>query len=266
MATLQGGRSDRRKRAYSQEEWEQIRTTVASGASEDEIQILLLLARKYDLDPLSGEINWHAGHYFVSAAAMSRICQEDPTFGGVYSFVVCAGDEIAFNLEEGLIRHHFGITRGRVVGAWAACCRRDRRPSVCYVDGAHAMQSYPVMTPCTEPGQLQVLAELQAMRKQFGHEELQTHEEWAYAGRTTSPHTQHARVQADTVTEELTLHDDDTTSLRTRIDAMRAIKEIGQAKGLSAADLRALVEEYSPGVRVPSMPVLASIRARLQMD
>lgn len=136
---------------------------------------------------------------------------------------------------------------------------------MCYVDAA----TWKRTSPYTEPlsGQLQAMAEVLAMRKQFNLEDLQTFEEWAYWGREESPAGEASSLPDDLsglpASDNASRMTDASLTLRDRITVMQELRQLGEAHGVNASELRAMVEAQCPGVKVPSMDVLEGIRSHL---
>jgi len=161
--------------SYTQEELSAIRSQSALDATEDEIQILLLLARKYGLDPLTREIWYSGSHYYTTSPAFWKVAEQQPDFDGVYSFLVRSGDRFEIDLTEGRVIHRFGARRGALTGAWAVCYHKLRRPAVSYVDSTQAVQTD--ISADQLAHRLQMLSEMSAVRKHFPLRELYTTEE-----------------------------------------------------------------------------------------
>jgi phage recombination protein Bet len=115
---------------------ETIKQTVARGATDAQLQMFLVLAGRYNLDPFLREI-WCAqigGQMTVltSRDGYLKIAQRDPNFDGIVSATVCENDVFEIDPITPQVKHAFGAKRGRIIGAYAACFHKQRRPVVCF--------------------------------------------------------------------------------------------------------------------------------------
>lgn len=184
--------------AFSPEQVDLIKRTVAKGASNDELQLFLTLAGKYGLDPFAKEI-WcikrqkknaqgvYENDPLAPATIMTsrdgylKIAQSDPDFDGLKSFVVREGDAFEIDAESDKVLHRFGAKRGKIIGAWATCYHKRRKPAVCFVDfaeynaGSQVWQKYP-------SAMIQKVAEVFVLKRQFSISGLVSQEEMATQG------------------------------------------------------------------------------------
>ena len=106
-----------------------IKNTVAVGATDDELNMFLSIAGKYELDPFLHEI-WFAnmGNRNVIMTGRDgylKIANRHPNFDGITGDVVHANDR--FIKEGDNVRHAYNAQdRGPIVGAYAQVYRSDR--------------------------------------------------------------------------------------------------------------------------------------------
>ncbi|GMA50170.1 hypothetical protein GCM10025857_15270 [Alicyclobacillus contaminans] len=179
--------------SFTQEQIEVIKRTVAKGVTDAELSMFLTLCGRYKLDPFLKEI-WcikrqkkdSNGKYvddpnapaviMTSRDGYLKVAQRDPDFDGLKSFVVREGDEFSIDAETDKVSHKFGTKRGKIIGAWAACYHKRRRPAVVFVDfdeynaGSNTWKQYP-------SAMIQKVAESMALKRQFGISGLTTQEE-----------------------------------------------------------------------------------------
>src|SRR3954468_15481053 len=159
---------------------ETIKQTVARGATDAQLQMFLVLAGRYNLDPFLREI-WCAqigGQMTVltSRDGYLKIAQRDPNFDGIVSATVCENDVFEIDPIAPQVKHAFGAKRGRIIGAYAACFHKQRRPVVCFAP----LEEYRKDTPTwkTYPSAMIVkVAEALSLKRQFGISGLVTAEE-----------------------------------------------------------------------------------------
>lgn len=177
LMVIQGGGLD----AFPPAKVEVIRNTVAKGATNDELEMYLHLAARYDLDPFAKEI-WFVKRGSDATIMTSRdgylkIAQKNPDFIGLTSFVVREGDEFSVDASHYDVSHKFGSKRGKILGAWAKCERDGRKPVICFVE----LEDYyddksPVWKKYTS-AMIQKVAEVFVLKRQFGISGLVTSEE-----------------------------------------------------------------------------------------
>lgn len=179
--------------AWTQEQIELIKRTVAKGTTNDELKMFMYIAQKYDLDPFVKEI-WcikrakkrpDGGYDYANAPAIImtsrdgylKVAQRTPEYEGLNSGVVREGDEFEFLASEGTVKHRFGTKRGKILGAWAIAYRKGRKPVACFVDfneyndpSSATWQKYP-------SAMIQKVAEAFVLKRQFGISGLVTREE-----------------------------------------------------------------------------------------
>ncbi|WP_206922587.1 phage recombination protein Bet [Alicyclobacillus suci] len=189
LQVVQGGSLQQ----YSREQIDTIKRTVAKGVTDAELEMFLTLCARYQLDPFLKEI-WcykrqkkdRNGQYvddpnapaiiMTSRDGYLKVAQRDENFDGLKSFVVREGDDFEIDAINDTVKHKFGTKRGKIVGAWAICYHKTRRPVICFVDfneynaGSQVWNKYP-------SAMIQKVAEAFALKRQFGISGLVTHEE-----------------------------------------------------------------------------------------
>ena len=108
---------------------ETIKKTVAVGASNEELDMFLSLARTYDLNPFLKEI-WcikMGGRAIITTSrdGYLRIANRDQHFKGLVSDAVYANDKFA-KTKDGVEHSYSSGDRGQIVGAYALVYRDDR--------------------------------------------------------------------------------------------------------------------------------------------
>lgn len=115
--------------AWTPEQVETIRRTVAVGATNEELKMFLHLAAKYDLDPFSREI-WFVrmgdrNTIMTGRDGYLKIAHSSPYFASMQSDVVYENDK--FRKTNDLIFHSYeAVNRGCIVGAYAMVWRFDK--------------------------------------------------------------------------------------------------------------------------------------------
>ena len=118
------------RKAWTAEQVETIKKTVAVGANDSELMMFLSLAAKYKLDPFAKEI-WcvqMSGRMTIITArdGYLKIANCNPQFDGFKSDVVCANDK--FFVDDNGIHHMYNMqNRGAIIGAYAIGYRKDRK-------------------------------------------------------------------------------------------------------------------------------------------
>ena len=108
---------------------ETIKKTVAIGASNEELDMFLSLARTYDLNPFLKEI-WcikMGGRAIITTSrdGYLRIANRDQHFRGLVSDAVYSNDRFA-KTKDGVDHSYSSGDRGQIVGAYALVYRDDR--------------------------------------------------------------------------------------------------------------------------------------------
>lgn len=164
---------------YTPEQVNTIRNTVAKGASDDELSMFMHISQTYGLDPFMKEIFYSAKMKTImtSRDGYLKIAQRDPNFDGLQSMAVCENDDFSIDMQTNSINHKFGKgDRGKVIGAWAICYHKQRKPVIAYADyseynkGNNIWNTYRSAMSCK-------VAEAFSLKRQFGISGLVTVEE-----------------------------------------------------------------------------------------
>jgi phage recombination protein Bet len=180
---------------FSQEQIDLIKNTVAKDATNDELKMFLYLAKAYNLDPFKKEI-WFtkykekSGDYktsiITSRDGYLKYAQMSPEFEGLISFPVKEGDVFEVDAENYKVTHRFGAKRGNILGAWAKCDRKGKKPFISYVEFSeykkfsNVWQTYP-------SAMIQKVAEVFVLKRAFSIEGLVTREEIDYSDMNEEP-------------------------------------------------------------------------------
>ena len=193
---------------FSPEKVEVIRRTVAKGATNDELEMFMHLAQRYQLDPFSKEIwfikrpkksqdkngNWDYKRLengeidytgvdpiiMTSRDGYVKVAQSDPEYEELNSFEIRQKDKFSFNPMTKEIQHEIGSDRGNITGAWAICRRKGREPAIALVDfneyknaagsNNQVWKNYP-------SAMIKKVAEVLVLKRQFNISGLVTEEE-----------------------------------------------------------------------------------------
>jgi phage recombination protein Bet len=190
---------------YNREQIELIKNTVAKGATDDELKMFINIAQKYGLDPFvkeiwfikrvkkskdkngnwdykrlpNGEIDYSNAETIImtSRDGYLKIAQGNPEFDGIIGFPVKEGDVFEIDAQNYQVTHKFGTKRGKIIGAWAKVDHKHRKPVIVYAD----FQEYNSDTSNTwkqyPSAMIQKVAEVLALKRQFGISGLVTKEE-----------------------------------------------------------------------------------------
>lgn len=182
-----------------------IKHTVAKGATNDELAMFMHLCQTYQLDPFLKEIwfikrakkrkdqqgNWDYkrlsnGEIDYSDAETTimtsrdgylKVAQQNPSYDGLQSFAIREGDIFEIDAENFKVIHKFGAKRGRLIGAWAGAYHKGRKPFFCFVDFAEYNEAKSNVWQKYPSAMIQKVAEVFALKRQFGISGLVTKEE-----------------------------------------------------------------------------------------
>ena len=166
--------------AWTLDQINTIKNTVAVGANDSELKMFLNIAAKYELDPFLREI-WFANMgnrntIMTGRDGYLKIANRDPNFDGMKSDVVHAGDKFMKDGDD--VKHAYNMqNRGPIVGAYAIVYRKDRKhPTYCfapfneYNKGVNVWRQYP-------SAMIVKVAETMALKRAFSISGLVTEEE-----------------------------------------------------------------------------------------
>lgn len=145
--------------------------TVAKGASQDEFELFIAIAGKYDLDPFAKEI-WCVKYQsspaaiFVSRDGFLKIANRQPAFDGIKSDAIYEGDTLE-RTDDGY-RMTYGPRTGSPTGAIATVYRKDRRmPVTVYASFAEYSAGNNPTWKKFPTAMIVKVAEAQALKKAF---------------------------------------------------------------------------------------------------
>lgn len=175
---------------FSEDQINLIKNTVAKGATENELRVFLYLAHEYNLDPFKKEI-WFTKYgnqtnIMTSRDGYLKFAQASHEFAGLISFVVHEGDAFEIDAGEYKITHRFGTKRGKIIGAWARCDRKGKKPFISYVSFEEYNQSNPIWKKYPS-AMIQKVAEVFVLKRAFGINGLVTKEEMSEISFEQSP-------------------------------------------------------------------------------
>lgn len=117
--------------AFTAEQKQLVKNTVAKGASDDELALFFHLAQTYGLDPFAKEI-WclkygnQAATIFTSRDGYLKIANGRTEMDGIQSDAVYENDQLV-KRADGTVEHTYGTPeRGKLIGAYAMVFRKDR--------------------------------------------------------------------------------------------------------------------------------------------
>ncbi len=164
---------------YTEDQITTIKNTVARGATDDELAMFLHVCQTYALDPFLKEIFYSAKMQTIitSRDGYLKVAQRDPEFDGIQSMAVCENDEFSIDMVNNVVNHKFGKgARGQVIGAWAVCYRKGRRPVIAYADYEEYKKDNPIWKTYKSAMYCKV-AESFSLKRQYGISGLVTQEE-----------------------------------------------------------------------------------------
>ncbi|SCM82385.1 Recombinational DNA repair protein RecT [uncultured Sporomusa sp.] len=185
---------------------ELVKKTVAKGATDDELQMFLHLANKYNLDPFAKEIwfikrvkkvqgkdgKWDyprlangdvdyseadAPVIMTSRDGYLKIAQNSPEYEGLIGFPVREGDTFDIDAEKYTVTHKFGTKRGKIIGAWAKCDRAGFKPQIAFVDFEEYNDDKSTTWKKYPSAMIQKVAETFVLKRQFSVSGLVSQEE-----------------------------------------------------------------------------------------
>ena len=173
------------KKAWSQEQIDTIRKTVAVNATPEELNMFLSLAYSYQLDPFAHEIwfvNMEGRNTIITGRdGYLKIANRNVHYKGMQSDVVYSGDKFMKD-ERGIHHAYNAANRGQIIGAYAEVYRDDRvKPAYCYAPmkdytrNSRVWRQYPHTM-------IQKVAEAMALKRAFSISGLVTDDEIGYHG------------------------------------------------------------------------------------
>jgi phage recombination protein Bet len=189
---------------YTQEQINLIKNTVAKGSTDDELKMFTGIAQKYGLDPFikeiwfikrakkvqkngswdyprlsNGEIDYKDAETIImtSRDGYLKVAQRDIDFNGIISFAVREGDIFEVDAQNYCVTHKFGAKRGTIIGAWAKVDHKNRKPVIVYADYKEYSAGNSPIWKQYPTAMIQKVAEVLALKRQFGISGLVTKEE-----------------------------------------------------------------------------------------
>lgn len=230
---------------WSREQIDVIKETVAKGATDAQLQMFLALAARYGLDPFAKEIwcvNMGGGMTIMASRdGYLKAAQRDLDFKGLKSFVVRQGDHFEIDPANDTVSHKFGAQRGAILGAWAMACHAKRPPVIVWAEfaeynkGNQVWKTYP-------SAMIQKVAEVMALKRQFGinglvtQEEIGTPDEGSYTAGPTLDTVTNTRTGEVTPTAEKPL-----TPAGLTANQIKRLYAIAKQHGLNEGNLKALM-------------------------
>lgn len=174
------GESQRQPQQWTSQQLETIRQTVARDANPHEFAMFIELCRRYQLDPFLREI-WCVKMADRVTIMTGRdgylaIAQRHDDYEGLQSMAVRHGDTFTIDAATPVVKHTFGSERGPLLGAWAICYRRGRRPFLAWADAGEYTGQSPIWKR-NPSAMLCKTAEAIALKRQFSISGLVTAEE-----------------------------------------------------------------------------------------
>lgn len=205
-----------------------IKNSVATGATDEELKMLLYLSKEYNLDPLKKEIFFikYGGKSTIitSRDGYLKIANSNPNFDGIESDVVYVGDKLT-KMPDGSMTIEYGpehliFDKNKLTGAYCSVFRKDRsKATTIFVS---LKDYYKKNTPIWEQyinAMILKVAEAMALKRAFSISGLVTREE--------------IEIKED--------NDVDTTEENISTEAQRkAIMAITYAKNINEEKLKAL--------------------------
>lgn len=167
--------------AWTREQVELIKRTVAKGATDDELQLFLHYCRANKADPFRRQAyfivrEWRdkSGEKRRETVMMIGIdgfrsrAEQQPDFLGITSGAVRDGDEFGVDFGKGDVTHRAIFPRkGAILGAWARVCRRDRVPYIEWAEMAGIKDEYGFQWKKDPEGMCKKTVEARAIRHEY---------------------------------------------------------------------------------------------------
>jgi phage recombination protein Bet len=190
---------------WSAEMADTIKKTVAKGATDAEFEMFSRLAIKYGLDPFAKEIwcvSMGGGGVTIMASrdGYLKAAQRDPDYRGLKSFVVREGDDFEIDAMSCSVRHKFGLKRGAILGAWAMATHALREPVIVWAEFGEYNKSNGTWRQYPS-AMIQKVAEVMALKRQFGINGLVSQEEIGTAEEGSRPSSTPARQITEPITQ-----------------------------------------------------------------
>ncbi len=148
------------------------------GATDSELAMYLYRCREMGFDPLSKELVLQKRvsqdgtmnlSFITTRDALLRKAELNPNYAGINSGVVRENDTFLVDTEKGVVKHTFGMKRGKILAGWAVVYHKMRLPVVSvadYDEYYNANIKSPVWKSVPS-AMIQKVAEVAALRRQF---------------------------------------------------------------------------------------------------
>jgi len=168
------------------------------GATDADLAMYLYRCKTLGFDPLSGELVLQKRtmkdgeirlNFITTRDAYLRKAEQNPEYQGINSGVVKEGDTFLIDTENGVVKHTFGIKRGKILSGWAVVYHKNRKPVITTADYSEysiANSNSPVWRSMPS-AMIQKIAEVAALRRQFPIQGIYTAEEMVLDEDTPTP-------------------------------------------------------------------------------
>ena len=156
-STVEKGNAKPAVLPWSDEQKDLIKRQCAKGSTSDEFLMFLHFCRTSGVDPLRGQAHFIVREWvdkrtsqkrrettmMVGIDGMRSRAEQHDDYLGITSAAVRDGDTFEVDFGAGAVTHKAKFPRsGKVLGAWSKVLRKDRAPSVVWVDMAEYFQEY----------------------------------------------------------------------------------------------------------------------------
>ena len=181
---------------FSPEEVGVIKGSIAKGTTDTELAYFLQVCKNVNLNPFLKQV-WcfkdNKGNLLIFAGrdGYLEIAQRDQRWTGMSSAYVCEKDQFTMDVPKGIVKHTFGIDRGKIIGAY--CIIRPKGLKVSTVEWAELDEYKPknasVYSPWSNtPGiMIQKCAEVHALKKAFGISGLNSEDDFSVINNVAVP-------------------------------------------------------------------------------
>jgi phage recombination protein Bet len=169
-----------------------LRKTYAKKLTSDEFQLFLQVAHSTGLNPFLKEIiptkfiSKKTGEetltFITTRDGYLKIAQiqYDVEYEGLISFAVHENDTFEIDAANYTVKHIFAVGgrgRGKIIGAWAKCDRKGRKPQICFVPFDEYYSDYNDIWKKYPSAMIIKVAESFVLKRQFVINGLVTREE-----------------------------------------------------------------------------------------
>lgn len=120
---------------YTNEELALIKGQVAKNATDLELTWFLKFCQSYNLDPIKKQVwFWKGGKagftIMIARDGYLAHAQRSPEYEGLQSSTIYEEDEFEPDFMNGTVKHIPKFKSKNIIGAWAICYRKNRRPQL----------------------------------------------------------------------------------------------------------------------------------------